>query len=163
MANGEKVPENVRAVVKKPFGSLYTQKGLLAMLKRNKISPIRIAVVGDVTGAFLIENNIKPAIWIYDGISRRKPIQYMLPIPTHVVRNPPGHITRSLRAAIDDVLELRKGRVYVQGQEDLAALYVMAKARGWLLLYGQPLKGIVAVKVGAKEQNRAEYLLSQLE
>jgi len=162
MAHGERVPETVKREVKRPLGRLYKQAGLLALLKRNRISPKRIIAVGDATGAFLLESGIRPAIWIYDGIERRKPVKHILPIPTHIVRNPSGRITAHLRAAIDDALEMRKGRIYVRGQEDLAALYVMAKAKGWLLLYGQPLRGIVAVRVGLKEQKKACDLLSQL-
>lgn len=159
---GEKVPPSVKSVVSKPLGRIYSQKGIISMLRRNRISSKKLIVVGDITGAFLIENKIRPAIWIYDGTSRRKKVKYTLPIPTHIVKNPRGHITHPLRAAIDDTLKNHNGRIYVQGQEDLAALYVMSKAKGWLMLYGQPMRGIVAVKIGIKEQKIADSLLSML-
>jgi len=164
MARGERVPGGVKDKVRKPLGRLYTRAGLLAMMKRSRISPKRTIAVGDVTGAFLIESGIRPAVWIYDGKERRKPVPYPLPIPTHIVSNPRGRITLMLRSAIDDALASRKrARIMVQGEEDLAALYVMARARGRLMLYGQPARGIVAVRIGQKEQKKAESLLSQLE
>ena len=163
MAHGEIVPKEVKEVVRKPLGKIYSQKGVLAMLKRARIGSKRIIAVGDATGAFLVNERITPGIWIYDGKEYRKPVRHLLPIPTHVVGNPKGRITLMLRAAIDDALKSRKNaRIYVHGEEDMAALYVIARAKGKLVLYGQPKNGIVAVNVGVKEQKRAESLLCML-
>ena len=163
MAQGEIVPKEVKEAVKKPLGKIYSQNGMLTMLKRARIGARRIIAVGDATGAFLVSERISPGIWIYDGKEYRKPIRYSLPIPTHIVGNPKGKITLMLRSAIDDVLKSRKNaRIYVHGEEDMAALYVIARAKGKIVLYGQPKKGIVAVKVGIKEQKKAESLLCML-
>jgi uncharacterized protein (UPF0218 family) len=68
-----------------------------------------------------------------------------------------------LRSAMDDALKSKKNaRIYVHGEEDMAALYAIARAKGKIVLYGQPKKGIVAVKVGIKEQTKAESLLCML-
>jgi len=163
MAHGEIVPKEVKEAVKKPLGKIYPQKGVLAMLKRARIGAKRIVAVGDATGAFLVSERISPGVWIYDGKEYRKPVRHLLPIPTHIVSNPKGRITLMLRSAIDDALKSRKSaRIYVHGEEDMAALYVIARAKGRLVLYGQPEKGIVAVKVGIKEQKKAESLLCML-
>jgi uncharacterized protein (UPF0218 family) len=133
------------------------------MLKRARIGAKRIIAVGDATGAFLVSERIIPGIWIYDGREYRKPVSHSLPIPTHIVGNPKGRVTFMLRSAIDDALKSRKSaRIYVHGEEDMAALYAIARAKGRLVLYGQPKKGVVAVKVDLKGQKRAESLLCML-
>ncbi|VVB73698.1 Uncharacterised protein [uncultured archaeon] len=163
MAHGETVPDMVKKIVKNPLGKVYSQSGILAMLRRQRIGRGRIIAVGDATGSFLVSRRIWPKVWIYDGKEYRKRVDYTLPIPTHIVSNPKGRITHSMRAAIDDALKSRsRSRIYVQGEEDMAALYAIAVAKGNLVLYGQPKKGIVAVRVGAKEQKGAESLICML-
>jgi uncharacterized protein (UPF0218 family) len=163
MAHGEIVPKGVKEAVRKPLGKVYSQKGVLAMLKRGRIGAKKIVAVGDATGAFLVSEGISPGVWIYDGKEYRKPVRHSLPIPTHIVGNPKGKITLMLRSAIDDVLKSRtNARIYVHGEEDMAALYAIARAKGKIVLYGQPKKGIVAVRVSIKEQKKAECLLCML-
>ena len=54
-------------------------------------------------------------------------------------------------------------RVIVEGEEDLLALPIfLLVPYGSIVLYGQPLKGIVIVKIDSKTRKRAKDLMESL-
>ncbi|MEM3771290.1 MAG: DUF359 domain-containing protein, partial [Candidatus Micrarchaeia archaeon] len=71
-----------------------------------------------------------------------------------------------LCAAIDDALGIKnkkkKLKIFVKGEEDLAALYAMYKAKNSLILYGQPNKGIVAIVANNRIRKRAKMILEKM-
>ncbi|MEM3890417.1 MAG: DUF359 domain-containing protein, partial [Candidatus Micrarchaeia archaeon] len=82
------------------------------------------------------------------------------------VDNPRSVITEDLCAAIDDALGIKnkkkKLKIFVKGEEDLAALYAMYKAKNSLILYGQPNKGIVAIVANNRIRKRAKMILEKM-
>lgn len=155
-----RVPEPVRKIMKRPLGKILHPTALARLLKREKC---KLIVVGDVAGRCLGELGITPAIWIYDGKEMRKKLKDKVPFPTHIAVNPPGAITESLKGAIDDALRTRKARIFVQGEEDLATAYaIKAAPLGSVVVYGQPRKGIVYVKVDLKSKRWVRTLIPSL-
>ncbi|MEM2919607.1 MAG: DUF359 domain-containing protein, partial [Candidatus Nitrosocaldus sp.] len=54
-------------------------------------------------------------------------------------------------------------RVYVDGEEDLLGLVVLRLVQdGSIILYGQPLEGMVLLKVDEESKRRLKHLLSKL-
>lgn len=159
--------DRLRKELSRPLGDVFSEEKVLQFLS-DKLSKkdYKIIVIGDETGRFLSENRIIPSIWIYDGKIRRKKIKYQIPFPTHIVENPRSSITEELCAAIDNALsaknDKKKIRIFVKGEEDLAALYAIYKAKNSLILYGQPNKGIVIIKANNKIRRKTKKLLEEM-
>jgi hypothetical protein len=84
--------------------------------------------------------------------------------PPIVVRNPAGFITNELVAAVKKAVEDKKGKIFVDGEEDLAALVVMVVApKGSVLVYGQPNEGMVFVELDDVIRKRAAIDFSRME
>ncbi len=161
MIFGEKVNSEVRKAVKKPLGKLYSEDEILSVLSRTRK---KIIAVGDETGRLLSLNGIKPFIWIYDGKIMRKRIKYKLPLPTYIVKSKKSTVSLQLQSAIDDALSKNKpSRIFVIGEEDMATLYAIYRAKNAVIVYGQPKKGTVLVKADRKSKLLALNLLKKLE
>jgi len=161
----EKVTNEIKSIVRRPLGKLLSGEKAVEYIKRkiSKNKKLKVIAVGDATGHFLSACNIPLHIWIYDGKVMRKKVRYKLPFPSHVVRNPRSHITHELQQAIDDALDSKKeSRIFVIGEEDLATLYVIYKAKNALIVYGQPKKGVVLVEVSEDLRKKTLSLLSKL-
>jgi len=160
----EKATNEIKQVVRKPLGNLLSGEQLIRVIKRkiSKNKKLKVIAVGDETGHFLSINNIPLYIWIYDGKIMRKKVDFNLPFPSHVVKNPRSHITHELQQAIDDALKSRKeSRIFIIGEEDLATLYLIYKAENALIVYGQPNEGEVLVETNKKMKKKAFLLLSK--
>lgn len=145
-----------KAKLKKPLGPILSIAKIAQAAKTTKL-----IAVGDVCGKVLIEHGIKPWIWIYDGLELRKPVSWKIP-PSHIVAvNPRGNVTASLMRAVDFALKRAKStKIFVKGEEDLAALYCIATApEGTLIVYGQQKRGIVVVDA-VKKRNFARKILN---
>ena len=155
------IEASLRKKLKRPLGKVVSFESLAKVLKQRR--PTRgLIAVGDVTGKRLTDASIRPWIWVYDGFERRERVKWSIPLPTHAAVNPHGVITESLMAAIKDAVKMkRESRVYVRGEEDLAALCCIAEAPvGAVIVYGQPRKGVVVVPVTKKKKDWARTLLS---
>ncbi|HVF69692.1 MAG TPA: DUF359 domain-containing protein, partial [Xanthomonadales bacterium] len=81
--------------------------------------------------------------------------------------NSPGNIERRavgmIRKALDDFSETkRKQLIIVDGEEDLLVLPVVALSPlDSVVLYGQPDRGVVMIKVTEKKKKEVKYLLSR--
>ncbi|MEM2974502.1 MAG: DUF359 domain-containing protein [Candidatus Micrarchaeia archaeon] len=145
-----KIPNNIRRELKQPLGKIIKVSDLKRL--RRKL----IIAVGDVVGKRMVDAGIDPNIWIYDGMEMRRPVKWEIEFPTHTVINPRGFITLPLMRAIDDCVKKGKGRIFVDGEEDLATLYCIAVAPiGTLVVYGQPKRGIVVVSVDKENRKKA--------
>jgi GTP-dependent dephospho-CoA kinase len=80
------------------------------------------------------------------------------------VRNPPGTITDELEESVLEALKRQAGDILVEGEDDLAALVVLAYApRGSVVVYGMPSKGAVIVNVTEEDRENARELLGRME
>ncbi|MCW4046351.1 MAG: GTP-dependent dephospho-CoA kinase family protein [Candidatus Bathyarchaeota archaeon] len=161
----EVTPE-LRVKFKQPFGVLIrgsfdaTMAKMKAILEEEKP---RIVSVGDRVTRNLHEHGINPQLSIIDNrCMRRKlpPENFSMEKVVHV-SNPQGTITEEAIAAIREALETDKHvHIIVDGEEDLLTLVsVLYAPENSLVVYGQPYKGIVVVKVTPeKKAEAAEFL-----
>jgi len=154
-------------LLRKPFGTLIpekqvTKKHISTMLESTKT----IFTVGDATTDRLISFGITPQIAVIDGMERRskryRKIHYHSKLMS--CNNPPGTISKDavdvLRNALNSRLPVR---VMVHGEEDLLALPLISMApHGSAVLYGQPLEGLVVVRIDPGKQEQAKTLLSRI-
>jgi uncharacterized protein (UPF0218 family) len=157
--------------LKKPQGLLIdgplekTMKRLKEFIEKEK--PSLVISVGDVVSRNMIEYRISLNVLIVDNKVMRKPIQ---PITvdadqTLYAKNPPGAITDEAWAAIRSAVE-QKGqtRVMVDGEEDLLTIAtVLSAPEGALVVYGQPHRGIVVVKVTEETKERMRRFVDAME
>jgi uncharacterized protein (UPF0218 family) len=157
----------ILAALKKPFGALIpdaqmTKGRVASAIKGTK----KVITVGDATTERLLGFGIVPDIAVIDGKERRSGRDY----PGNYVAkemqcaNPAGaiskHAIESLKAAIASKQPVR---VVVDGEEDLLALPMFAMAPdGAAVLYGQPLEGLVVVKITPAKRRQAKDLMQRI-
>jgi uncharacterized protein (UPF0218 family) len=157
--------EDIEAL-KKPFGTLVPD----AQVTKEKVSAVvkgakKIIAVGDATTERLLGFGIIPDLAIVDGKERRLVREY----PRHDAKemrcaNPAGAISQAAIDLLKKVLAEKKPvLVVVEGEEDMLALPVFAMApEGAVVLYGQPLEGMVAVKVTPAKRKQAKDLMERI-
>ncbi len=157
MALSQKLQEELR----EPFGRVMQAPDAIRRLSDSR--PEFLAAVGDETILNLLANGIRPDLGVYDLRCKRQPItdddaKIIVDASqgASVVQNPAGTITAHLKAAINERLLEGGGWIRVEGEDDLAALALMASMPdGAVLLYGQPGEGMVWVEVTPAIRNRA--------
>lgn len=161
----------LRNELKKPQGLLIigpfkeTMNRLQELIEKEK--PSLVISVGDIVSQQMIEHGIFLSVLIIDNKTMRKPIP---PIEvdadyTLYAKNPPGTITNEAWAAILCAIE-NKGRtkVIIDGEEDLlTVITVLSAPNEAFVIYGQPHKGIVVVKVSEKTKEKMRCILDAME
>jgi uncharacterized protein (UPF0218 family) len=154
-------------LLKKPFGTLVADKDVTksrisSMLKGAK----KVIAVGDATTERLISFGITPDIAVVDGKERRSNRKYPDNYDAKQVRcaNPAGSISKEAVDILQDALRSETAvRVLIDGEEDLLALPLFAMApEGSIVLYGQPLEGMVVVKITAAKRKQAKDLMDRI-
>ena len=133
-----------------------------------------LATVGDATTARLLLFKIIPDVSVVDGKERRiKSSKFKIVLGgdndsknLSFVRcsNKPGSVSRRAIATIRDALKMPfPVRIVVSGEEDLLALplFVMIP-NGSVVLYGQPLEGMVIVRIDETVRWKARDLLYRI-
>jgi uncharacterized protein (UPF0218 family) len=154
-------------LLKKPFGTLVvdneiTKQKILSMLENVK----KIITVGDATTERILSFGITPDIAVTDGVERRSLRDRSINYHAKEVScsNPAGMISEEALLVLQEALEASSPiRIKVQGEEDLLALPLFAMApKGSIVLYGQPLEGMVLVNVTEEKQNQAKDLMNKI-
>ncbi len=154
------ITPELRIKLKEPFGTLIqgtfdeTMNQMKKLVEKEK--PPKIISVGDVVSLNLHEHNIHPQLTIIDNKSLRNQTmpERAKVEKTVCVINPQGTITKEAAAAVKEAIDANEHtHIVVDGEEDLltliAVLYAPEKT---LVVYGQPYKGIVVVKVTAEKK-----------
>jgi hypothetical protein len=159
-------PED-QAALKKPFGILVPD----AQITRQKIarllkSATKIITVGDATTERLVDFGFIPDLAVVDGKERRSARKVPMTYPAKEMhcKNPAGMISQDAVYLLGQALEEKKPvRVLVEGEEDMLALplFVMAPL-GAVVLYGQPLEGLVAVEITPAKRKQAKDLMDRI-
>ena len=153
--------------LKTPFGKLIQDRDvrkarILSAIKGAK----RVIIVGDATTERLISFGIIPDVAVIDGKERRSATdrQFRYQAKEFKCVNPPGTISRkALNVLKQAIKETRPTSVRVDGEEDLLALPLFQFAPiGSVLLYGQPLEGLVVVKITRSKQEEAKALMETI-
>jgi uncharacterized protein (UPF0218 family) len=152
--------------LKKPFGTLVpdahvTKQKVLSLAK----GATRIIAVGDATTERLLSFGITPDLAVVDGKERRHERDY----PEYSAKemrcaNPAGTISRKAVEVLQGALVQKQPvRVVIEGEEDLLALplFVMAPVDS-IVMYGQPLEGLVVVRITAAKRQEAKDLMDRI-
>lgn len=154
-------------ILKRPLGLLIEDSRVSRDILEYLLKDARMVIsVGDATTERLIALGFVPDIQIIDGRERRGSRAEIKHMHKSEVRckNPAGTVSKDAIDAIRKALILDKPvRVYVEGEEDLLGLVLLKLAPdGSTILYGQPLEGIVLLKVDEESKGRLEHLLNKL-
>jgi uncharacterized protein (UPF0218 family) len=167
------LPAELRPLFRKTFGVLYTGTGddTIRKLSKDLGSPTKLISVGDVTTFHLLNSNIIPDILIVDDRTKRGPASARVVVGTKhtgfseiFVDNPPGVITEDLINVVHDAIRSKDHvRIFVRGEEDLAALpAILLAPEGSVVLYGQPDEGVVLVKITKSKKEEILDLLDKM-
>jgi len=157
---------------KSPLGLLIegsfneTIEKLKTIIEKDK--PSMIISVGDVISESMIKKDVLPDVFIVDNRVMRKTVTPFLADAdeTKYVKNPPGMLTEEALGVIQEVIKGKKQRtkIVVDGEEDLLTLpAVLYAPENSLVVYGQPQKGIVAVKVTKQKRERVQKVIGAME
>lgn len=171
--NAFRLPENIRGLLKKPYGLLYKGDGpeVVALFRDELESAPFIIAVGDVTTANLIEAGVFPDLCLVDRLTKRSPVSQNVSEKTQhdvyddiFIKNPAGFITEELIDAMEKGIATgRRIRINVDGEEDLATIPAIALCGiGTAVLYGQPDEGLVLVKVTDEKKAEMTALLKEI-
>jgi len=138
---------------------------LREFIQRQK--PKKIIAVGDVVSQNMLSQGIQPHIIIVDGKVMREETQ-LVKVPTSqkvYVENPAAMITPQTWNAVEQAIEQKRPTtLIVEGEEDLLTMVAVLEApEGWLVVYGQPNEGIVAVKVDATAKRKVSLIIEAME
>jgi len=125
-----------------------------------------IITVGDRTTEKMIEYGIIPSLQIIDGFEKRKQREFpkLGNASELMIDNPAAEITLQSIEIIKKAFEMTPPiRLTVNGEEDLLVLPVCIHApKNSVVLYGQPNKGLVLVKITTEIRNKAQTLLDMM-
>jgi uncharacterized protein (UPF0218 family) len=164
-------------ILKKPFGELIKQEEISKQKINSLVKDSKVLItVGDATTEKIISFGLTPDLSIIDCVERRirRTESKILELKTFFLtttkfkqyqcKNPKGTITREAYITIKKIL--MKGEqaiIVIDGEEDMLALAVFALAPlDSVVFYGQPLEGLVSVKINAKIKNKSRNLLQSI-
>ncbi len=157
------IPQGMRQELRRPLGRLMQMDGFISAYGKGKIIS-----VGDVVTFSLLKAGIRPFISVYDFRSMRREVEGMVRAEIRkaypdfsTAQNPAGSISAELERACARLAKAG-GALYVEGEEDLAALVLMRICGDGVIAYGQPEEGVVAVECGAKSMEKAEQIFRKI-
>jgi|TARA_Y100000310_G_C20693513_1_gene823927 hypothetical protein len=153
------VKGEIREFLKKPIGKLISESEF------SKLKLPNLITVGDIVSETAIRHGFKPELIIFDNKVKRKPVDKAIskilkkynPL-SFKCKNPAGVLSLDSWKTVENALsDQSPARIEVTGEEDLLALACLFLApEGYNLVYGQPDKGIVLVKI--TEQLKQQYI-----
>lgn len=164
-----RVGDKAKTRLKHPLGQLIiggpdeTVPQLIDIIA--KCNPKKIIAVGDVVSLALRQRGVDTAIYVMDHKTERKSInQSIAGLREIVAKNPPGGITREAIRLLQQVLDQDEPTVVlVEGEEDLLVLpSVLYSPIGSIVVYGQPLVGIVVIMVSMDSKNMVSELMETM-
>ena len=158
------------ALLKIPFGDLLpggpaeTMPRLALLVRR--AHPARVAAVGDVVSRETLLAGIPVDLRIVDHRSMRNPISSQVDFfsrKIYHVRNPAGVITQQSLDAIKEAMVEGDALILVDGEEDLLTLpCILESPSGAFVIYGQPSKGLVVVRVNSIIKDKVASLMRRM-
>jgi len=167
------LPKELRKELRKIHGELYPGDGVETA--RNIINdlkaPAKIITVGDIITFNLLSAGVVPNISFVDDRTKRSPVSNEVTdgtkhphFKTITVENPPGTITEELLQEVAKAMMSENPlRIFVKGEEDLAALPSIAMAPlSSVVIYGLPEEGAVLVRVTENKRKEIQSLLDRM-
>ena len=167
MAKLYRITRELRRRLKRPLGTLIeVEQPTIDDVNPLIAESTMMASVGDATTENLIRIGVIPAIQIVDGREKRAARKLPKEAQKSIlkVKNPAGTISSDAITAIEKSFSLPQPvRILVYGEEDLLAIPLVAMCpEGSVVFYGQPKKGLVAVKVDSRKKKRALSILKEI-
>lgn len=167
------LPNELRGELRKLHGDLYPGNGVETARKiiNDLKAPTKIITVGDIVTYNFLSAGIVPNISFVDDRTKRSPVSNEVThgtkhpqFKTIMVENPPGTITEELlKEVANAMLSDNPLRIFVKGEEDLAALPSIAMAPlSSVVIYGLPEEGAVLVKVTENKRKEIQSLLERM-
>lgn len=123
-----------------------------------------ICVVGDDSLEKFIRNNWDYDLAVYDQKRRRQRVKSSIIdaiIPNLKTQNPAGQISASLVNQLELMLVSKQQHLFVDGEEDLAAVaLILITPLETTVYYGQPQQGLIMVKITEKLKEQIHHVLS---
>ena len=172
-----RLPENLRSEFAKPHGILYEGKGLDTILKIEELKERNfIACVGDLVSYYTLKAGYNPDIVILDKKTIRGELDESIVNEIDkltkgydeiVTENPQATITLDLVKILDRAVKnlgKKKTKIVVVGEEDLATMpLVYMLPLDSIVLYGQPKKGVVVIRVDEDKKVLISSLIERME
>ncbi len=167
------LPNELRGELRKLHGDLYPGNGIETARKiiNDLKAPAKIITVGDIVTYNFLSAGIVPNISFVDDRTKRSPVSNEVThgtkhphFKTIMVENPPGTITEELlKEVANAMLSDNPLRIFVKGEEDLAALPSIAMAPlSSVVIYGLPEEGAALVKVTENKKKEIQSLLDRM-
>lgn len=164
----ERLKEELRTPASKIFegDNKTVTKDVIDYVRKESFEPV--VCVGDEVSRDLLDNGFKPKNIIVDGKVIRKPIDYLDEIlkpysKKFKLNNPAGTISRHAWRIIRDALKT-ESTVIVKGEEDLLVIPTLLLAKNkTTIIYGQPGRGKVVVKVDDEKKETWRKRLAQFD
>jgi uncharacterized protein (UPF0218 family) len=161
----------MRNELKKPLGILLTGHPTKTIIQLKKIlkkkNPPFFSVVGDFTSKNILEAGIEPDIIVVDNRVMRLEVPPLDMGNRTIIPcvNKPGTINSNAWEALGKAVILKsRVSVIVEGEEDLLVLpLVSLTPKGSIIVYGQPVEGMVIVEVTEEMKGWTEDFLSRME
>jgi uncharacterized protein (UPF0218 family) len=159
-----RLTDEQRELLARPWGPVLREQELEVLLRG--LSPDQVVAVGDVTNRQLMDLGFYPKVQIVDNRVMRRDVAPLKGVADEAVRvkNPPSHITQEALGALRRALRKEGSvRIIVEGEEDLLALASIAELpEGWVVLYGQPGRGVVVVRIDDEVKARARAIIASM-
>jgi len=158
----------LRSKLKKPLGTLIRESNVDDLLKIiGDEKPKKLISVGDATSRRLLKIRVTPDIIVIDNKIARTEIR-PIDIPAervYKVKNPAGTLTDEAWRTMAEVMESDKvTKIIVDGEEDLITLLAVHEAPvNSIVLYGQPGKGVVVVKVTEDKKEEIRKIINEMD
>jgi len=167
------LPTSLRSELAQPMGDLIegTTGDTIPILKRRLSNRESLLIaVGDVSATLLIEHDLAPELIITDGQTKREQLNTWPDWEGYEImtaENPAAQITSetwyTLRDAIGKLTQ-RRIHIKISGEEDLLVLPLLIELPDdAIIIYGQPNKGAVLLKVEPHVRKRARSLISRMD
>lgn len=160
------LPASLRARLAAPLGPVRDTKTAHAALR----AAGRFASCGDVVTGDALAAGLTPFLAVIDGKTLRESPRDPRALETaygprrRTAHNPAGRLTAELQRAVREMVRSGGGLLWVDGEEDLAALpLILEMPLGTTVIYGQPGAGVCLVTVDAESKDRARSILNAME
>ena len=164
----ERLKEELRTPASKIFegDNVTVTKDVIDYAKEEKFDSV--ICIGDEVSRDFLDNDFKPKNIIVDGKVMRKSIDYLDKIlkpyeKKFELKNPPGVISKHAWKIIKEALE-KESAILVTGEEDLLVIPTLLLAKNnTAIIYGQPGRGKVVVRVDDEKKETWRKRLAEFE
>ena len=170
-ANTLKLPEDLRSLLRKPFGKIISNPD---DYRKISTSNNLIIAVGDIVVSNFMQIGFQPSVSIIDLKTQRKPITdknvlKFLPPPDTIIVNEPSTIEKDAVAVLNSILRKsttpkKNYTIEVHGEEDLLATpAILLSPLESIVVYGIREVGGIMVRVTEEKKEEVERIVAKFD